>query len=81
MGVVVPSIRKLAAALAVIAVASALAGCAGGPPPGSIEEQLAFDKAVGPDVYQDMSQLRMRGIVGYPSTGCCGPGPVLVEHP
>jgi hypothetical protein len=79
-GAAVPSIRKIAVALAAIAVASALAGCASAPP-GSFEEQLAFDKATGPDVYQDVSQLRMRGIMGYPRSGCCGPGPVFIDHP
>jgi hypothetical protein len=68
-------------ALAAIAVAASLAGCASAPP-GSIDEQIYFDKATGPDVYQDVSQLRLNGIRGYPRT-CCGPAdPVLVvEHP
>lgn len=78
-GAAVPSIKTIAAALAVIALATSLAGCAAAP--GSFEEQLWFDKPVGPDVYQDTLQLRMHGIVGYPRTACCGPGPVLIEHP
>jgi starvation-inducible outer membrane lipoprotein len=75
----VPSIRKLIITMAAIAVAAGLAGCAAVPTP--IEEQLLFDKATGADVYQDTSQLRMRGIIGYPRTDCCGPGPVPVGRP
>jgi hypothetical protein len=78
-GASVPSIRKLIIAMTAIAVAAGLAGCAAVPTP--IEEQLLFDRATGPDIYQDTSQLRMRGIIGYPRTDCCGPGPVLVERP
>jgi hypothetical protein len=62
----VPSIRKLAIALAAIAVAAGLAGCA--TVPGSVEEQLWFDKAVGPDVYYVPSDIRLRGAIGYPLT-------------
>ena len=76
-GASVPSIRKIIVAMTAIAVAAGLAGCASVPTP--IEEQLLFDKATGPDIYQDTSQLRMRGIIGYPRTECCGP--VLVERP
>jgi hypothetical protein len=75
----VPSNKKLALIFAA-AVASALAGCAA--VPGSVEEQLAFDKPIGGDIYDVPPDLRMRGLIGYPRTDCCGrPGPVFIDHP
>lgn len=61
-----PSIRTLILTLAAIAAAAVLAGCAA--MPGSVEEQLAFDKAVGSDIYYVPPDLRMRGAIGYPRT-------------
>jgi hypothetical protein len=76
----VPSIRTLAIALAAIIVAIALGGCAA--VPGSVEEQLWFDKAVGPDIYDVPPGARMRGAIGYPRTACCDHAvPVAVEEP
>jgi len=76
----VSSIRTAAIALAAVALVAALSGCAA--VPGSVEEQLWFDKAVGPDVYYVPPDARMRGAIGYPRTACCGrAGPVVVEEP
>jgi hypothetical protein len=81
-GTSVPSIKKLAIALAAIAVAASLAGCATAP--GSVEEQLWFDKATGADVYYVPPGIRIRGAIGYPRTdgGFYRHAiPVVVEEP
>jgi hypothetical protein len=77
----VPTIDKLAAALLAVGVAACLAGCAYAPP-GSIEEQLWFDKPIGGEINDVSPAARVHGLVGYPRTGCCGhPGPVLIREP
>jgi len=60
----VPPTRKLAFFFAAIAIAAGLAGCATAP--GSVEEQLWFDKAVGADIYDVPPDLRIHGAIGYP---------------
>jgi hypothetical protein len=58
-----------------------LAGCATAP--GSVEEQLWFDKAVGADIYDVPPDLRIHGAIGYPrSDGRLYPHavPVVVEE-
>ena len=63
------SIKVMAIALA----AASLGGCASAPlfapVPGSVEEQLWFDKPVGSHIYYDVSPLsRLQGLRGYPRT-------------
>ena len=65
-GTFVPSISRLAVILAAIAAAAVLSGCAA--VPGSVEEQLWFDKPIGGDIYYVPPDVRMRGAVGYPRT-------------
>lgn len=73
-----PSIGKLILA---ISVAACLAGCASAPP-GSVEEQLWFDKPIGGDINDVSPAARIHGLVGYPRTACCERlGPVIVREP
>jgi hypothetical protein len=69
------TIKGIAVALAALAAAASLGGCAGqafGPVPASVEEQLWFDRATGYDIVHVSPELRMRGAIGYPRTdGCC----------
>jgi hypothetical protein len=53
--------------LALIAAAT-LGGCATSPVPVSVEEQLWFDKATGPDINKVSPELRFHGMIGYPRT-------------
>lgn len=57
---------KLAIAIAVIAGAACLAGC--GTVPGTVEEQLWFDKATGYDINTVPPEARFGGLRGYPRT-------------
>jgi hypothetical protein len=56
-GILVPLIRKTVHALGLIAVVSALSGCATAPPL-SVEEHLWFDKATGGDITNAPPGLR-----------------------
>jgi hypothetical protein len=64
--------KKLAIAIAATAAAASLSACATSPMPGSPEEQLYFDKAVGADINHIPPQVRVEGAIGYPRTD--GPG-------
>jgi hypothetical protein len=63
--------RKLAIATAAMAAALSLGGCATAIP-GSPEEQLWFDKAVGYEIQNIPPDARLAGAIGYPRTD--GPG-------
>ena len=68
----VTPIQKIAIALLAIAAAASLGGCATAPPlspiPGSVGEQLWFDKATGYDINPVPPLARMQGLRGYPHT-------------
>ena len=63
--------RKLAIAMAAIVTALSLGGCATAIP-GSPEEQLWFDRAVGYEIHHIPPNARLEGAIGYPRTD--GPG-------
>ena len=65
-GAAVTSIQRMTIALAVMAAAASLAGCAAAP--GSIGEQLWFDKAQGYEIHHIPPDARVRGAIGYPRT-------------
>ena len=68
----VTPIQGIALALITMAAAASLGGCATAPPfgpvPGSVEEQLWFDKATGYDISEIPPLARMHGLRGYPHT-------------
>jgi hypothetical protein len=65
-GAAVTSIKRIAIALGAAVAAASLAGCAASP--GSIGEQLWFDKAQGYEIHHIPPDLRVRGAIGYPRT-------------
>ena len=64
-GPFVTPIKTTAIALATVAAAAGLAGCATAPP-FTVEEQLWFDKATGTDITNVPPGLRMHEAVFYP---------------
>jgi hypothetical protein len=58
--------KKSAIAIAALAAAVSLAGCATWPAPGSPEEQIWFDKAVGYEIHKVPPSARIDGAIGYP---------------
>ena len=65
-------IKRIAIAMGATAAAASLAGCASapllGPVPGSVMEQLWFDKATGYDINHVPPLARFQGLRGYPHT-------------
>ena len=58
-------IKRMAMAMGVMAIAASLAGCAAGPRPFSLEEQVGFDKATGGDFTGVPPGLRFHLPPGY----------------
>ena len=65
-------IQRIAIALVAAVVAASLGGCATpplfAPMPGSVAEQLWFDKATGYDINTVPPLARIHGLRGYPHT-------------
>ena len=61
-------IQRMALALVAAASAASLGGCATAPVPGSVVEQLWFDKATGYDINHVPPEARFQGLRGYPHT-------------
>jgi hypothetical protein len=59
-------IRRIAIVIAAISATVGLAGCA--TVPGSVEEQLWFDKATGYDINHVPPEARFQGLRGWPHT-------------
>jgi len=70
VGELAVTIQRIAFALAAIIGLAGLGGCASQPSPipGSIAEQLWFDKATGYDINNVPQLARIQGLRGYPHT-------------
>lgn len=60
--------KKLAIAIVTWVAAAGLAGCASSPVPGTPEEQIYFDRAVGYEIHKIAPHVRLGGAIGYPRT-------------
>ena len=80
-GLSVTLIKTIAIAVGAVAAVTSLAGCATAPP-FTIEEQLWFDKATGPDITRVPPGLRMREAIGFPHPVHRGyPPPPGIDEP